>query len=158
MPTYESAETRKGYTKQLSKVEAVLGGMTWDAVTLPILREYLERRKANTQGNRELSVLSIVWSHARMWGMTQLHWPAAGVKSWKAPEKARDFTVTDELFQAVYQEADTVCFLIPGTDRQGETVQSGLTSNSLESGGIKTWVVQPLPNAQELYGVFISQP
>ena len=54
--------------------------------------------------------------------------------------------------------ADTVCFLIPGTDRQGEAIQSSLTSNSLESGGIKTRVVQPLPNSQEFHGVFISQP
>lgn len=105
---YASAETRKGYGKNLAKIEPVFGRMTWDEITLPILREYLDRRTAKTQGNRELSVLSIVWGKARLWGMTRLHWPAAGVKNWKNVEIEREFEVTDALFVAVYAEADQV--------------------------------------------------
>lgn len=108
LPKYESAETRKGYAKNLRMIAPVLGGMTWDEVTLPILREYLDRRSAKTQGNREISLLSIVWGKALLWGMTRLPWPAAGVKNWKNPEKAREFEVTDALFSAVYAEADQV--------------------------------------------------
>lgn len=106
LPAYESEETKKGYAKQLRQVEAVLGGMTWDEITLPIMREYLDRREAKTQGNREMSLLSIVWGRARLWGMTRLPWPAQGVKNWKNPEKPRMFDVTDELFAAVYAEAE----------------------------------------------------
>lgn len=115
LPLYSNKETQKSYRRQLSNVEAVLGLMTWDEITLPILREYLDRRVslvegkkvvAKTQGNREMSVLSIVWNKARLWGMTRLHWPAQGVKNWKNDESARHFEVTDQLFDAVYAEAE----------------------------------------------------
>lgn len=108
LPKYESAETKRGYAKNLRTIAPVLGHMTWDEVTLPILREYLDRRSAKTQGNREVSLLSIVWGKAMLWGMTRLPWPAAGLKNWKNAEKAREFEVTDELFAAVYAEADQV--------------------------------------------------
>lgn len=108
LPKYESAETRKGYTKNLRTMAPVIGQMTWDEVTLPILREYLDRRSAKTQGNREISLLSVVWGKARLWGMTRQPWPAQGVKNWKNEEVARTFEVTDELFAAVYAEADQV--------------------------------------------------
>lgn len=115
LPAYSNLETKKSYRRQLAKIEAVLGQMTWDEITLPILREYLDRRVtmvkgkkgiAKTQGNREMSVLSIVWSKARLWGMTRLHWPAQGVKNWKNEEGARHFEVTDQLFDAVYAQAE----------------------------------------------------
>lgn len=73
-----------------------------------MLRTYLDLRSAKTQGNRELSVLSIVWGKARLWGMTALHWPAAGVKDWKNAEQSREFEVTDALFSALYEQADQV--------------------------------------------------
>lgn len=115
LPMYSNVETQKSYRRQLANVEAVLGQMSWDEITLPILREYLDRRVslvagkkvvAKTQGNREMSVLSIVWSKARLWGMTRLHWPAQGVKNWKNEEGARQFEVTDQLFDAVYSQAE----------------------------------------------------
>lgn len=105
LPGYESIETRKGYARNLANIEPVFGQMVWDEVTLPILREYLARRSAKTQGNREMSVLQIIWSKALMWGMTRQPWPAAGVKGWKNKETARQFEVTDELFGAVYAQA-----------------------------------------------------
>jgi len=108
LPTYENKDTRTGYTKNLLKIEGVFGNMTWDDVTLPLLRQYLKRRSAKTQGNREMSVFQIVWNHALKEGMTGRPWPALGVKNWKNEEQARDFEVTDDLFDAVYAEADAV--------------------------------------------------
>lgn len=108
LPNYASAETRKGYAKNLRKLEPVFGHMVWDEVTVPIMVKYLELRSAKTQGNRELSVLSIIWGKARLWGMTTKPWPAAGMKDWKNPESEREFAVTDELFAAVYAEGDQV--------------------------------------------------
>jgi hypothetical protein len=108
LPGYENKDTRNSYSKQLANVESVFGQMAWHEVTLPMLRQYLDKRSAKTQGNREMSVLSIVWGRARLWGMTELHWPAAGVKDWKNQEKAREFEVTDALFNAVYQFGDQV--------------------------------------------------
>lgn len=108
LPEYDNAETRKSYAKQLKNVEAAFGQMAWHEVTLPVLRTYLDLRTAKIQGNRELSVLSIVWGKARLWGMTALPWPAAGVKDWKNPEQGREFEVTDALFGAIYEHSDQV--------------------------------------------------
>jgi len=106
LPKYENSDTRKSYAKQLKNIEEPFGEMAWHEVTLPVLRTYLDDRTAKTQGNREMSVLSIIWGKARLWGMTTLPWPAAGVKDWKNPEHARQVEVTDELFAAIYAEAD----------------------------------------------------
>lgn len=108
LPEYESQVTRADYTKYLRKLRPVFDQTTWEEITLPVLREYLDRRKAKTQGNREMSLLSVIWGKARIWGMTSLPWPAAGVKGWKNQEQAREFEVTDELFAAVYAEGDQV--------------------------------------------------
>lgn len=108
LPTYDNRETRKSYGKQLANIEAWCGAMAWHEVTLPMMRQYLDKRSAKTQGNRELSVLSIVWGKARIWGMTELLWPASGVKDWKNPENEREFEVTDDIFAAVYEHADQV--------------------------------------------------
>ena len=102
LPKYENKDTRRSYAKHLRKLEPVFGQMSWDEITVPILREYLDRRTAKFQGNREISVLSVIWSKAIVWGMTQKTWPATGVKDWKNPEPPRRFEVTDELFAAVY--------------------------------------------------------
>lgn len=108
VPKYTNPETRKGYLKALRRLEPVFGQMPWDEITLPILREYLNRRTAKAQGNREMGTLSVVWGKALLWGLTRCPWPAAGVKNWKNKEPPREFTVTDELFAAVYAESDQV--------------------------------------------------
>lgn len=108
IPEYELEHTRSEYTRQIKNIAKVFGKMAWREVTLPHLVEYLRRRKAKTQGNREMSVFQIVWGKARIWGKTALPWPAQGVKKWKNKEYAREFEVTNELFQAVYDEGDAV--------------------------------------------------
>lgn len=106
LPTYTNDDTKDDYSRQLKRIEDVFGGMFWEEVELPHLRQYLKERKAKTQANREMAVFSIVWNHARKVGMTKLPWPASGVKNWKNEESAREFEVTDALFDAVYREAD----------------------------------------------------
>lgn len=108
LPKYENKETRASYARQLAQIEAWCGELAWHEITLPLMRAYLDQRSAKTQGNREMSVLSIVWGRARLWGMTQLPWPAAGVKNWKNEEQARRVEVTDELFDAIYAQADRI--------------------------------------------------
>lgn len=110
LPGYANAGTRRTYAQNLKQLKAVFGESTWDAVRLPHLVEYLSKRSAKTQANREMALLSIVWNRARMWGLTELPYPAAGMarSRWKNPEKPRTFEVTDELFAAVYAQADQV--------------------------------------------------
>jgi hypothetical protein len=108
LPEYESAETRRGYSKNLRRIEPVFGAMAWDQITVPVLREYLRRRTAKIQGNREMSLLQLIWKYAKIEGFTKLDWPASGMKDWKNAENPREFEVTDELFDSVYAEADPV--------------------------------------------------
>lgn len=108
LPNYTSEETRKGYALNLKTIEAWCGGMTWDAVTLKLLKEYLRKRTAKRQANKEMAVLSIVWNWARTEGMTTLPWPAHGMSRsrWKNKEQAREFEVTDAIFDAIYKHAE----------------------------------------------------
>ncbi len=108
LPRYTSPETRKGYARNMTKLRPVFGGATWDTVTLPILKGYLRKRTAKTQGNREMALLSVIWNWARGEGLTALPWPAAGMErsKWKNPEQAREVEVTDAMFDAVYAQAD----------------------------------------------------
>lgn len=108
LPEYQNEETRRGYAKSLKWLRKVFATAGWDATKLTHLVGYLRARKAKTQANREMSLLQIIWNKARLWGMTELPWPAAGMErsKWKNAEAAREFEVTDELFEAVYQQAE----------------------------------------------------
>lgn len=110
LPTYDSPETRKGYTKALRHLRPVFGEATWDGVLLRDLRGYLDARTGKTQANREMALFSVVWNWARVEGYTELHWPAAGMarSRWRNPEQPRRFKPTDDLFAAVYAQADQV--------------------------------------------------
>jgi hypothetical protein len=110
LPKYDSKETRDGYRRQLNRIKPIFGPATWDSVELTHLVDYLDKRTAKTQANREMAVFSIVWNYARKKGLTKLPFPAAGMQRsrWKNKEKARQFEVTDALFDAVYAEADEV--------------------------------------------------
>lgn len=107
LPTYTSQETRKGYARNLKFLRPVFNTATWDSVTFPVLKQYLKKRTAKTQGNREMALFSIIWRWAFGEGYTTLPWPAAGMErsKWKNKEEARKFEVTDALFEAVYKEA-----------------------------------------------------
>lgn len=108
LPTYTSAETRKGYAKNLRAMRTAMQIATWDQVDLPMLKAYLKRRTAKTQGNREMSLLSIIWNWARGEGYTHLPWPAAGMEKskWKNVEKPRRIKVTDRVYEAIHYEGD----------------------------------------------------
>jgi len=110
LPTYENQETKRGYSKSLKKLRPVFGQATWESIELRHLKTYLSKRTAKTQGNRELSLLSIIWNWSRTEGLTNMPWPAAGMEKvkWKNRERARRFEVTDEMFAWVYAEGDQV--------------------------------------------------
>jgi len=112
LPGYASAVTRRGYALNLKRLAPVFGPSSWDRVTFPALKLYLQRRTAKTQANRELSLLQVIWNWARgiTPPLTALPWPAAGMERsrWKNRERAREFEVSDELFAAVYAQGDQV--------------------------------------------------
>jgi hypothetical protein len=106
--TYANAETLRMYKKGLRKLRPVFGRSTWVAVKLTHLVTYLEKRKGKTQANRELSVFQRVWNYARIKGLTEVPWPAAGMErsKWKNEEGVREVEVTDAVFEAVYAQGD----------------------------------------------------
>lgn len=112
LPKYTSAETRRGYARNLRKLRPAFGGATWDGVSLKDLIDYLDKRAGKTQANREVTLLGLIWNWARIREYTDLPWPAAGLQksAWKNPEKPRAFQPRREefmaLFQAVYDQAD----------------------------------------------------
>ncbi len=105
LPTYDYSGTRRNYKMHLKRVDAVLGIMTWDQVTLIVIKQYLKDRRntkdpnkpALVQANWEMAALQIVWNWARQMARegsseayTTLPWPAAGMErsGWKNPEQA----------------------------------------------------------------------
>lgn len=106
LPTYASAETKKGYSRHLKTIEAWCGTSTWDLIDAKAIKDYLKRRTAKTQGNREMALLSVVWGWAVTEGMVKTPFPLYRVGKWKNKEQARTAQVTDAVFAAVYAEAD----------------------------------------------------
>ena len=108
LPAYTSAETRRGYSKNLRTLRPVFKDATWDQVDLPALKAYLKARTAKTQGNREMALLSVIWNWARGEGYTTLPWPAAGMErsKWKNKEKPRKMKVLDLVYEAIFDQGD----------------------------------------------------
>lgn len=105
LPTYESAETKKGYTRHLKMIEPVFGPATWDQITPKSITGYLAKRTAKTQGNREMALLSVIWGWAVREELVSKPFPLLGNRGWKNKESPRQLEVTDALFAAVYLEA-----------------------------------------------------
>jgi integrase len=100
--------TRLGYAKSLKALRPVFETASWDGVTMKTLKDYLRKRTAKVQGNREMALLSLIWRWAQTEDLTNLNWPAAGLNKsrWKNKEAAREVEVSDEDFAALYEAAD----------------------------------------------------
>lgn len=109
LPGYDNAGTRKNYRLSLKRLREVFGQATWEATKLHHLKAYLKARSAKRQANHEMSLLSIIWNWARTEGITELPWPAHGMEKakWRNKENPRQFEVTDALFAAIYEQADS---------------------------------------------------
>lgn len=110
IPTYTVKSTREQYECNLKNIESAFGQMAWHEVRMQTLLQYMTARSAKISANREMAVFGLVWGKAKLWGMTDADWPALGVasKDWKAKENKRLIDVTDEMFDAVYQQADRI--------------------------------------------------
>ena len=104
LPEYENATTRRNYAQSLKMIRPVFGPATWDGVRVSTLAEYLKKRTAKTQANREKALLSVIWGKAREWELTALPFPAYKMRL-SNPEKAQDVEVTQAAFDAVYRHA-----------------------------------------------------
>jgi integrase len=106
LPTKTSA-TQKDYLKCFSNILKFFNNppAPLDAIEAVHIREYLDFRgkQATTRANRECSVISTVWNHARSWGYTNNPNPCEGVKRFK--ETKRTNYISDQVYQIVYDLA-----------------------------------------------------
>ncbi len=105
LPEYANATTRRNYAQSLKMIRPVFGPATWDAVRVSTLAEYLKKRTAKTQANREKALLSVIWGKAREWELTALPFPAYKMRL-ANKEEADDIEWTDEMFAAAYVHAE----------------------------------------------------
>jgi hypothetical protein len=105
LPGYTNATTRRNYAQSLKMIRPVFGPATWDAVRVSTLAEYLRKRTAKTQANREKALLSVIWGKAREWELTALPFPAYKMRL-SNQEEAAEVEWTDRMFAAMYVHAE----------------------------------------------------
>jgi integrase len=103
LPT-KAEKTQEEQRRQLKTLAAVFGKMQPDGILPTHVAEYLDRRgkEAPVAANREISLLSHVFTKAMRWGFARSN-PCRGVE--KNPQKVRGRIITDAEFAAVIKVA-----------------------------------------------------
>ena len=101
--------TQQDNLKELKQLRKVFDNAPIDAITPQVVAQYRDARTARTartakvRANREIALLSHVFTIAREWGMTEKANPCAGVRRNK--ETPRDFYADSQIWNAVYMHA-----------------------------------------------------
>lgn len=93
------ARTQIDYLAALKKLREFFSDATLADIQPIHVAQFREWRKAKTQANRNIAVLSSMWNYAREWGMTDRANPCVGVK--RNDETGRDVYLTDEQVASV---------------------------------------------------------
>lgn len=96
--------TQDDYNNSIGQLRKVFGLHPIEQVKTKHLAQYRDKRSAKVRANRELAVFSILWNHAREWGVTDLPNPVQGMK--KNKEVPRSNLPTQAEYDAVYEKAD----------------------------------------------------
>ena len=102
IPT-KSPRTQKDNKYELERLRKAFAEAPIEAITPPVVAQYRDARTAKTRANREIALLSHVFTIAMEWGFADRN-PCLAVRRNK--EKVRDFYAADEIWDAVYGEAD----------------------------------------------------
>lgn len=95
--------TRDDYVKGMKQLRKAFEDAPVDAMTPQQIAQYRDTRTAKVRANRELALLSTVWTYAREWGLTDKANPCSGLRRNK--ETPRDFYAGDVVWSAVYEVA-----------------------------------------------------
>jgi integrase len=95
--------TQKSYAEHLVNLQEAFKDFTLDDIRAVDVRQYLDRRSKKVAGNREVSLLSVIFNWARERGLTNGANPCLGVKRNK--ESPRGRYVTDEEYDAALAKA-----------------------------------------------------
>ena len=96
--------TRREYIRQSARLRSVFGHMQIVEVRGMDIAAYLDQHPSPVAANREMALLSTVFSFAIRWGWCE-HNPTKGVRRNK--EKPRDRYITDEELDLVRSHADS---------------------------------------------------
>lgn len=95
--------TQDDYQKGLRQLKKAFTGAPLDAMTPQVIAQYRDARKAKVRANREIALLSTMFTFAREWGLTEKANPCFGLRRNK--ETPRDFYAGEIVWSAVYGQA-----------------------------------------------------
>ncbi|MGV8921625.1 MAG: integrase [Pseudomonas sp.] len=102
IPT-KAKRTREDNLKEMKRLRDAFGDAPIDSITTPVVAQYRDARTAKVRANREIALLSHVFTIAREWGLTDKANPCFGLRRNK--EKARDYYAGAAVWDAVYATA-----------------------------------------------------
>ncbi|MFL1501122.1 tyrosine-type recombinase/integrase [Pseudomonas sp. O64] len=102
IPT-KGLRTQSDNMKELKQLRKAFEMAPIDSITPQVVAQYRDARTAKVRANREIALLSHMFTIAREWGLTSNANPCFGVRRNK--EKPRDYYAGDIVWNAVYSEA-----------------------------------------------------
>ncbi|NWE77330.1 phage integrase [Pseudomonas yamanorum] len=102
IPT-KGLRTQSDNMKELKQLRKAFEKAPIDSITPQVVAQYRDARTAKVRANREIALLSHMFTIAREWGQTSNANPCFGVRRNK--EKPRDYYAGDIVWNAVYTEA-----------------------------------------------------
>lgn len=102
IPT-KKPRTQKDNLKELKQLRKSFEQAPINSITPQIVAQYRDARTAKVRANREIALLSHMFTIAREWGLTSNANPCFGVRRNK--EKPRDYYAGKAVWDAVYAEA-----------------------------------------------------
>lgn len=95
--------TRNDYQKGLKQLRNAFESAPIEAISPQVIAQYRDTRTAKVRANREIALLSTMFTFAREWGLTDKANPCFGLRRNK--ETPRDFYAGDIVWSAVYGQA-----------------------------------------------------
>lgn len=99
----KSIRTQSDNRKELKQLRKAFEDAPLDSITPQVVAQYRDARTAKVRANREIALLSHMFTIAREWGLTNNANPCFGVRRNK--EKPRDYYAGEVVWNAVYAEA-----------------------------------------------------
>lgn len=96
--------TQSDYQKGLKQLRNAFESAPIEAISPQVIAQYRDARTAKVRANREIALLSTMFTFAREWGLTDKANPCFGLRRNK--ETPRDFYAGDIIWNAVYEQAE----------------------------------------------------
>lgn len=102
----KAISTQKDNDREWKMLEPVFGTCTWESIKRKHIYQYLDSRTGKVRANREIKLLSAMWTFALNRGYTETPNVCVGLEYNK--EKGRDKLIDHAEYTAVYNKADCI--------------------------------------------------